>query len=127
MSDERSTIVAKPAKYLYEAERRLDPGEVDSRWSEADGFTRAFYIECIWALLCRKLLLTRFFERADGNLVTRKSESTKQTDSRSKPQAIILPCAETDLVIALAIHRIVIMSGDVVVECAVVATQDEVR
>lgn len=71
MEDEKTAIVSELAEYLYESERRLDPGTMEDAWCDVDDFTRAFYTECIWGLLTRKSLLARFFKLSDCNVWNR--------------------------------------------------------
>ncbi len=67
--DDRDAIVLRLARYLFETQERLDPGRTDCEWEKLDSYDRAFYVECIWAILSRRMLLTRFFELPDRNFV----------------------------------------------------------
>lgn len=74
---EQTAIVAELACYLFETEERLDPGRTDCEWNDLSDFDRAFYTECVWALLSRRSLLVRFFELPDRNSVVRAGVSAE--------------------------------------------------
>lgn len=63
--EEKTAIVEQLACYLFETEERLDPGRTDCEWHELTDCDRAFYAECVWSLLSRRSLVTRFFEIPD--------------------------------------------------------------
>jgi hypothetical protein len=77
IDDERTTIVSELARYLYDAEDRLDPGNHDICWDELNDFMRAFYVELVWILLSRKSKIMRFFELTDSDHVARSGIATE--------------------------------------------------
>jgi hypothetical protein len=71
-------VVSELARDLYETEKRLEPGLTDNAWEMLDDYTRAFYVECVWSLLSRTSLLTRFFKLTDRNVIVGSAEATEE-------------------------------------------------
>jgi hypothetical protein len=90
-NDKYQEIVERLARYLYEAEERLDPGSHEFSWDELGGADRSFYAECIWSLLTRKNLWVRLLQLSDSNLVIGCAIFTKQADANSDPNPVISP------------------------------------
>ena len=81
----RDLIVAELARYLFETEERLDSGRADCQWEQLGDYDRAFYIECVWALLSRRSLVMRFFELPDCNFVIGGTVATEEPHGRPDP------------------------------------------
>ena len=66
-----ANIADRLGKAFYDAEERADPGTHDADWEALDGFTKAVYVEGVYAILGCRDLIDRFFKLSDRDGIIR--------------------------------------------------------